>query len=326
MSHQLTVTRVTWPLREPFVISRQSYDTSEVVVVELKRGSHTGRGEASGVDYHGETPDGLVAQIESVRAAIEAGANRSELQLMLPPGGARNALDAALWDLEAKETGTPVWQRAGVGNRPVASVFTIGIRSVDEYERRASELAHLPWLKIKVNDQQPFESIAAVRRGSPGARLVVDPNQAWDLRTLDALAPRLVDLGVDLLEQPVPIGVGDQLVAGRCPIPVCADEAVNTVADLPKVVGHYDFVNIKLDKSGGLTAALELAHAARAVGMRLMVGCMNAGSIAMAPGMVVAQLCEVVDLDGPLLQAKDWPDAIVYQNGVMAWPSPRLWG
>jgi L-alanine-DL-glutamate epimerase-like enolase superfamily enzyme len=146
MSHQLTVTRVTWPLREPFVISRQSYDTSEVVVVELKRGSHTGRGEASGVDYHGETPDGLVAQIESVRAAIEAGANRSELQLMLPPGGARNALDAALWDLEAKETGTPVWQRAGVGNRPVASVFTIGIRSVDEYERRASELAHLPWL------------------------------------------------------------------------------------------------------------------------------------------------------------------------------------
>ena len=203
---------------------------------------------------------------------------------MLPPGGARNALDAALWDLEAKQTGTPVWQRAGVGNRPVASVFTIGIRSVDEYERRASELAHLPWLKIKVNDQQPFESIAAVRRGSPSARLVVDPNQAWDLRTLDALAPRLVDLRVDLLEQPVPIGVGDQLVAGRCPIPVCADEAVNTVADLPKVVGRYDFVNIKLDKSGGLTAALELAHAARAAGMRLMVGCMNAGSIAMAPG------------------------------------------
>jgi L-Ala-D/L-Glu epimerase len=323
---RLTITRVTWPLREPFVISRQSYSTSEVVVTELSSGSHTGRGEAAGVDYHGETPDSLVAQIEGVRAEIEAGANRAELQAMLPPGGARNALDAALWDLEAKETGTPVWKRAGVGNRPVASVFTIGIRSIDEYERRARELAHLPWLKIKVSDRQPLEAIAAVRRGAPSARLVVDPNQAWDLRTLETLAPQLVDLRVDLLEQPVPIDVGDQLVAGRCPIPVCADEAVDTAADLPRVVGRYDFVNIKLDKSGGLTAALELAHAARAAGMRLMVGCMNAGSIAMAPGMVVAQLCEVVDLDGPLLQAEDWPDGIVYENGVMAWPSRRLWG
>lgn len=326
MSRQLTIARVTWPLREPFVISRQSYSTSEVVVVELNSGSRTGRGEAAGVDYHGETPEGLVAQIESVRAAIEAGANRSELQRMLPAGGARNALDAALWDLEAKETGTPVWQRAGVGNRPVASVLTIGIRSIDEYERRARELADLPWLKIKVSDREPLEAVAAVRRGSPNARLVVDPNQAWDLRMLEELAPRMADLRVDLLEQPVPIEVGDQLVAARYPVPVCADEAIDTVTDLPRVLGHYDFVNIKLDKSGGLTAALELAHAARAAGMRLMVGCMNAGSIAMAPGMVVAQLCEVVDLDGPLLQAEDWPDGIVYENGVMTWPSPRLWG
>jgi L-Ala-D/L-Glu epimerase len=326
MSRQLTITRVTWPLREPFVISRQSYSTSEVVVAELSSGSHAGRGEAAGVDYHGETPDSLVVQMESVRAAIEAGANRSELQRMLPAGGARNALDAALWDLEAKETGTPVWQRAGVGNRPVASVFTIGIRSIDEYERRARELAHLPWLKIKVSERQPLEAVAAVRRGSPNARLVVDPNQAWDLRMLEELAPRMADLRVDLLEQPVPIAAGEQLVAGRCPVPVCADEAVDTVADLPRVLGRYDFVNVKLDKSGGLTAALELAHAARAAGLRLMVGCMNAGSIAMAPGMVVAQLCEVVDLDGPLLQAQDWPDGIVYENGVMAWPSPRLWG
>jgi L-Ala-D/L-Glu epimerase len=326
MKCQLTVSRRSWPLHEPFVISRESYSTSEVIVAEIRSGLHAGRGESAGVDYHGETPDSLIAQVESVRGAIEAGADRTELQRLLPAGGARNALDTALWDLEAKQTGMPVWQRAGVGNRPVASVFTIGIRSIEQYERRARELAHLPWLKIKVSDQRPLDAIAAVRRGAPAARLVVDPNQAWDVATLNELAPRLADMRVDLLEQPVPIADGDRLVADRCPVPVCADEAIDTVADLPRVLGRYDFVNIKLDKSGGLTAALELAHAARAAGLRLMVGCMNAGSVAMAPGMVVAQLCEIVDLDGPLLQAEDWPDGIVYENGVMAWPSPRLWG
>ena len=203
-------------------------------MAELSSGSHRGRGEAAGVDYHGETPDSLVAQIEDVRAALEAGATRAELQRMLPAGGARNALDTALWDLEAKQTGTPAWKRAGVGNRPVTSVFTIGIRSIDEYEQRARELAHLPWLKVKVSDREPLEAIAAVRRGAAGARLVVDANQAWDLRMLDELAPLLADMGVDLLEQPVPIDAGEQLVAGRCRIPVCADEAIDTVADLPR--------------------------------------------------------------------------------------------
>jgi L-alanine-DL-glutamate epimerase-like enolase superfamily enzyme len=326
MQIQLTVRRKTWPLREPFVISRESYTTSEVIVAEIRCGQHTGRGEAAGVDYHGESPDGMVAQVENVRAAIEAGASRAELQNLLPAGGARNALDAALWDLEAKQSGVPVWQRAGVGNKPVTSVCTIGIRSIEEYERRARELASYRWLKIKVAADRALDAVAAVRRGAPNARLVVDPNQAWDLRTLDELAPSLVELHVDVLEQPVPIDAGNELVAGRCPIPICADEALDTAADLPRVRGRYDFVNIKLDKTGGLTAALELAHAARAAGMRLMVGCMTAGSMAMAPGMVVAQLCEVVDLDGPLLQAEDWPDGIVYDNGVMAWPSPRLWG
>lgn len=326
MTRRLHIRRVVWPMREAFVISRGSCETSEVVVAELRSGSHTGRGEASGVDYHGETADTMVAQIEGVRAALEGGATRAELQNLLPAGGARNALDAALWDLEAKQSGTPVWKLAGVTHRPVTSVFTIGMRSIDEYEKRARELAHLPWLKVKVSDREPLEAIAAVRRGSPGARLVVDANQAWDLAMLDELAPPLKDMGVDLLEQPVSIDAGERLVAGRCPIPVCADEAVDTAADLPRVLGRYDFVNIKLDKSGGLTAALELAQAARAAGLRLMVGCMNAGSIAMAPGMIVAQFCEVVDLDGPLLQAEDWPDGIVYENGVMSWPSPRLWG
>ena len=259
-------------------------------------------------------------------AAIEAGASRAELQSLLPAGGARNALDAALWDLEAKQSGVPVWQRAGVGSKPVASVCTIGIRSIEEYERRARELASYRWLKIKVKRIGPLDAVAAVRRGAPAARLVVDPNQAWDLRTLHALAPRSSSCASMCSSSPCrstratswsPASVRFQSAPMRRSI---------LSADLPRVQGRYDFVNIKLDKTGGLTAALELAHAARAAGMRLMVGCMNAGSVAMAPGMVVAQLCEVVDLDGPLLQAEDWPDGIVYEDGVMAWPSPRLWG
>lgn len=324
---KLTVKQKSWPLREPFVISRETYTTSDVIVVELEFRHCLGRGEAAGVDYHGETPASMQAQLENVRGQIEAGATRAELKELLPAGGARNALDAALWDLEAKRTGKPVWQLAGVGSaRAVTSAMTIGIRSLDEYEKRARALANYRWLKIKVSADRPLDAVAAVRRGASNARLIVDANQAWDVATLYALSPALKELRVDLLEQPVPVGGDAELVAQRCPIPVCADEAFDTLADLPRLRNRYDFVNIKLDKTGGLTAALELAHAARAAGLRLMVGCMVAGSIAMAPGMVLAQLCEVVDLDGPLLQAEDWPGGIVYTDGAMAWPSPALWG
>lgn len=322
----LTVRQKSWPLLEPFVISRQTYTNADVIIVELEAAGCRGRGEAAGVDYHGETPCSMQAQIESVRGAIEAGVSRAELMHLLPAGGARNAVDAALWDLEAKRAGTPVWRLAGVSNHPVMSAITIGIRSIKEYEARARALASYPCLKIKVSGEQPLQAVAAVRRGSPTARLIVDANQAWSVQTLYELSPALVDLGVDLLEQPVPANADEGLVAGRCPIPVCADEAFNTLADLPRVRERYDFVNIKLDKTGGLTASLEIARAARAAGMRLMVGCMNGGSVAMAPGMVLAQLCEVADLDGPLLQAEDWPAGITYSDGLMAWPAPQLWG
>ncbi|MBM0107200.1 dipeptide epimerase [Steroidobacter sp. S1-65] len=325
---KLTVQKKSWPLREPFVIARATYTNSDVIVVQLQDGSLIGRGEAAGVDYHGETPDGMLAQLEAVRARIEAGITRAELLKVLPIGGARNAVDAALWDLEAKRSGRRVWELAGVGNeREIASAVTIGIRSVEEYEKTARELAQYRWLKIKVNKEQPLECVRAVRRGAPNSRLIVDANQAWDVKTLYALGPRLAELRVDLLEQPVPVDGDDELVAGQSPIPVCADEAIDTIADLERLKSRYEFVNIKLDKTGGLTAALELANAARAQGMRLMVGCMVTGSIGMAPGMVLAQLCEVVDLDGPLLQAADWPDAIQYDStGVMSWPSASLWG
>jgi L-Ala-D/L-Glu epimerase len=324
---QVEVTTRVWPLREPFVISRTTHYDCEVIVVQLRDGELLGRGEAVGVDYHGETLDSMRQQIESIRPQLERGVRRTELLKLLPAGGARNAVDCALWDLEAKKTGQRAWELAGISAaRPITTTLTIGIRSIEAYEERARESAQYEWLKIKVDGKQPLECLRAVRRGAPHAKLVVDPNQAWDIRQLVEIAPALVELNVALLEQPVPINGDEELAHIDLPLPICADEPLNTVAELPYIAERYDYANIKLDKSGGLTAALELAHAARAAGLHLMVGCMVGGSIAMAPGMVVGQLCEVADLDGPLLQAQDWPDAIEYQNGVMSLPSRTLWG
>jgi L-alanine-DL-glutamate epimerase-like enolase superfamily enzyme len=327
MKHELSIQTRVWPLHEPFVIARSSQTTCEVIVVRLAVDGHVGRGEAVGVDYHGETIDSMRAQIEGVRAVIERGIDRGELQEILPAGGARNALDAALWDLEAKRTGRSVWELAGIAQpRTIATCVTIGIRSIAEYEARARALARYEWIKIKVSDERPLEAVAAVRRAAPTAHLVVDANQAWSVETLQRLAPALAQLRVELLEQPVPANDDAPLANLELPVPVCADEPANTLEDLPRLIGRYDFVNIKLDKSGGLTAALDFAQAARAAGLRLMVGCMVGGSLAMAPGMVLAQLCEIADLDGPLLQAEDWPDGIEYRDGVMSLPSRRLWG
>jgi L-Ala-D/L-Glu epimerase len=324
---KLSIDTRVWPLREPFVISRSTQTTCEVIVVQLAVGGHVGRGEAVGVDYHDETIESMRAQIEGVRAVIERGVDRRELLEVLPAGGARNALDAAMWDLEAKQSGKSVWELAGIAQpRKISTCETIGIRSLAEYEARARALARCEWIKIKVSHDNPLEAVSAVRRGAPAAHLVVDANQAWSVDTLQKLAPALAQLRVDLLEQPVPVNEDAPLARLDLPVPVCADEPANTVDDLPRLVDRYDFVNIKLDKSGGLTAALDLAHAARAAGMRLMVGCMVGGSLAMAPGMVVAQLCEIADLDGPLLQAEDWPDGIEYRDGVMSLPSRKLWG
>lgn len=327
MKHGLSIQTRVWPLHEPFVIARGSQTTCEVVVVQLAAGEHVGRGEAVGVDYHGETIDSMRAQIEGVRQVIERGIDRGELLKILPAGGARNALDAALWDLEAKRTGKSVWELAAIARpRTVSTCVTIGIRSIAEYEARARALARYQWIKIKVSAERPLDAVAAVRRAAPAAHLVVDANQSWSVDMLQRLAPALAELHVDLLEQPVREH-DDRLLANLAlPVPICADEPANTAEDLPRLIGRYDFVNIKLDKSGGLTAALDFAYAARAAGLRLMVGCMVGGSLAMAPAMVLAQRCEIADLDGPLLQAEDWPDGIDYRDGVMSLPSRRLWG
>lgn len=327
MSRRLQARAQAWKLKEPFAITRGVRSEAQVVIVELHEDGVVGRGEAGGVAYHGETQATMLAQIEQVREAIEAGCDRVELLDVLPAGGARHALDAALWDLQAKRTGVPVWKRANAPCwEPVASAVTISIRDIDAYEAAARDRAGFPWLKVKVGRGCPLEAVAAVRRGAPDARLIVDANQAWTLDELREYAPLLQPLRVDLLEQPLAAGIDADLINYASPIPLCADESLSTREDLPRLVGRYQFVNIKLDKVGGLTSALELAAAARAAGFQLMVGCMLGGSISVAPGVVLAQQCEVCDLDGPWLQSDDWPDGVEYQHGRMSLPVSALWG
>ncbi|MCD9007900.1 dipeptide epimerase [Luteimonas sp. XNQY3] len=325
---QLQVRSHAWPLKEPFVIARSVRSEAAVVIVEITDGAAVGRGEAGGIAYRGETPASMTAQIESVRAQIEARCAREDLRTLLPAGGARHAVDAALWDLEAKQSGLPVWRLAGAAHwRPVDSAVTIGIRPPAACEQAARERAAFPWIKLKVDRDNPVEAVAAVRRGAPQARLIVDANQAWTIAELRRHARGLRPYRVDLLEQPLPADAD----AGLTPedadgIALCADESLSTVEDLPRLAGRYRYVNIKLDKVGGLSAGLELAAAAKAQGFELMVGCMLGGSVSVAPAIVLAQQCAVCDLDAPWLQSADWPEAIVFRQGHMHLPVPALWG
>ena len=327
MVRSLQARQHAWKLKEPFAIARGVRSQAEVIIVELCQDGIVGLGEAGGVLYHGETPASMLAQIEQVRPLIEGGCDRHELLGSLPAGGARHALDAALWDLEAKRTGVPAWERAGMMRwDPVDSAVTIGIRDIAAYEEAARRYVDFPWLKVKVASGSPLEAVAAVRRGAPNARLIVDANQSWSVDELLAYVEQLQSYRVDLIEQPVAAGADQGLAGYAGAIPLCADESLSTQDDLAGLVGRYQFVNIKLDKVGGLTAGLELAAAAREAGFRLMVGCMLGGSISVAPGMVLAQQCEVCDLDGPWLQAEDWPSGIVFNQGRMSTPTSSLWG
>jgi L-alanine-DL-glutamate epimerase-like enolase superfamily enzyme len=324
---QLEVARRDWRLKEPFTISRGTMTTADAVIVTLRDGEAIGRGEAYGIIYEGETPDSITAQIESVRPAIEAGADRLALLELLPIGGARCAVDCALWDLEAKRSAQPVWQMAGIGApRDVETAFTIGMRSISEVRATAARFADFPLLKLKVGRDDPLATIKAARAGAPSSRFIVDPNQSWSARDVIALAGSLADLGVVLLEQPVPVDDDEGLRAYTGPVAICADELVHDRRDLAKAEGKYSHINIKLDKAGGLTEALALASAALAEGYGLMVGCMAGSSLAMAPAHLVAQLCDYVDLDGPLLQVEDWEPAMAYAAGRLAPPEPALWG
>lgn len=327
MTMRLEARTISWALREPFTISRGTMTTIDGILVTLGDGEHEGRGEAYGIIYEDDTPERMLAQIEAVRGKIERGVDREVLLSLLPYGGARCAIDCALWDLEAKQSGMPAWQAAGLAPlRPIATAFTIGMRSVAEVEQTARAHARFALLKIKVDARDPIATIAAARAGAPSARFIVDPNQSWSFEQMVALTPQLQALGVALLEQPLPVDGDDALAGYASPIPICADELIHDRHDLAKARGKYSHVNIKLDKTGGPTEALALAHAARAEGFGLMVGCMAGSSLAMAPAALIGQLCEFVDLDGPLLQIDDWDAAMACRDGILDPPSPALWG
>jgi L-alanine-DL-glutamate epimerase-like enolase superfamily enzyme len=328
MTLSIDIQERAWPLHEPLAIARGVQDTVPTIQVTIvDEHGHRGRGEACGVDYAGETIASMTAQIEAVLPSITPDITRDALLSLLPAGGARYAVDSALWDLEAKQSGESAFVRAGVKEpKAVQTARTIGIRSTAEYFSAARAHAEHALLKIKVDASDPLGALAAVRRGAPDSSLIVDPNQSWSVEQLKALAPHLSALGVVLLEQPIPVGDEGGLEGYRCPIPICADELINDERDLSRAKGRFDFVNIKLDKAGGLTSALRLADAATAAGFKLMVGCMVGSSLSMAPAMILAQRCAFVDLDGPLLQSEDWPDGLRYESGWVSPPAQHFWG
>jgi L-alanine-DL-glutamate epimerase-like enolase superfamily enzyme len=325
---ELSVTIERWPLANAFTISRGTKTEAIVVVAEIGDGIHRGRGECVPYGRYDETPDGVAAAIEAARVAMQSGLDRTALQDALPAGAARNALDCAYWDFQAKQTGRRVHELAGLAApEPRVTAYTISLASPAAMAQAAERAASRPLLKVKLGGgEDDGARIAAVRRAAPAAELIVDANEGWDETNLERNLAACAAAGVTLIEQPLPEGRDAALSRIKRPIPICADESVHDCASLDALAGKYDAINIKLDKTGGLTEALALVAAAERGGFAVMVGCMVATSLAMAPAMLVAQRAKVVDLDGPLLLAKDRPDGLRYV-GSTAYPAdPELWG
>ena len=315
----------TWSFDAPLVITGYSMSDIKTLYVEIRDGDYCGRGEAAGVYYTGETADSLLAQAESIRAELENGAGRAELLELLPSGGARNGIDAALWDFEAKQSGKSIWELAGIEPQETVTVATVGIDTPDRMAARAKELPSSK-IKIKVNGVDPLKQIAAVREARPDVELVIDANQGWTYDQLVEIAPKVKALGVVMVEQPLPRGGDFELVGYSCPVPLCADESCLDESELDQAAARYDMINIKLDKVGGLTAGLDLARKARDMDLGLMVGNMAGTSLAMAPGLVIAQLCDLVDLDGPIILVADREHPLHYDGGRVSGLTPELWG
>ncbi|MGD1875937.1 MAG: N-acetyl-D-Glu racemase DgcA [Kiloniellaceae bacterium] len=326
----MTVLKVhseSWPIRGTFTISRGSKTTAEVAVVELTRHGDVGRGEAVPYARYGETMQSVIDQIESLHGALAEGLDREGLQALLPAGAARNAVDLAFWDLECRQSGKRHWELAGLPEpSPVTTAFTLSLDSVENMGRKAAENATRPLLKLKLAGPEDLDRVAAVRAHAPKARIIVDANEGWTAAQYSELAPKLVGLGVEMIEQPLPAGDDAALAGIERPVPVCADESCHDTATLAALKGRYDMINIKLDKTGGLTEALKLKAAAEAEGFGIMVGCMLATSLAMAPGVLLAQGVPVVDLDGPLLLAEDRDPALKIEDSLVHPPSATLWG
>jgi len=325
---ELSVRIERWPLAGAFTISRGSKTEAVVAVAELSDGTHRGRGESVPYARYGETPGGIVATIGALRPALQRGLDQAALQRALPPGAARNALDCAYWDVNAKIRGVRAYELAGLRPpAPLMTAYTISLGTPATMAEAAERAAWRPLLKVKLGGAgDDRERIAAVRCAAPRAQLIVDANEGWMRENLEQNFSACAEAGVTLIEQPLPEGADQALAHIKRSVPVCADESLRDRASLAALAGKYDAVNIKLDKAGGLTEALALAAEAEQRGFIIMVGCMVATSLAMAPAMLLAQRARVVDLDGPLLLAKDRPDGLRYDGSLAYPPEPALWG
>ncbi len=316
-----------WPDTTPIRISREVTVSARVVVVELVDGSYRGQGECSPYHHFGESVGSVVETLERVRGEVEAGLRREELQEMLPAGSARNVLDCALWDLEAKRTGTPVWRLAGAPEpRPLITTLTLSLDTPEAMAAAARRADGFSMLKLKLGADQDLERVAAIHTAVPDVKLVVDVNEGWTPRQLEDYLPRLAAMGVRMIEQPLTAGEDKALAEIDRMIPICADESCLSRESLPSLAGRYDMVNIKLDKTGGLTEALALAREAREADLEVMVGCMPGTSLAMAPATVVGVYARFVDLDTPLFRTRDRDHGLRYENGMVYPPTPELWG
>jgi L-alanine-DL-glutamate epimerase-like enolase superfamily enzyme len=327
MARVLSVAAERFPIAGVFTISRGSRTEAEVICCTISEGGASGRGECVPYRHYGESLDSVAAAIEGARPAVEAGATRLDLQRLLPAGAARNGLDCALWDLEAKAKGKRVATQVWAGQpAAIVTAYTLSLGEPEAMAAQARANAERPLLKVKVGGQGDIARIRAVVRAAPNSRLIIDANEGWTQANLAENLAAAAELGVALIEQPLPAGRDDALARIAHPVPICADESVHTAADLPRLKGLYDAINIKLDKAGGLTAAIELRDAARAEGFAIMVGCMVGTSLAMAPAVLLAQDADFVDLDGPLLLARDRAPALTYSGSLVSPPDPALWG
>ncbi|MFC3396286.1 N-acetyl-D-Glu racemase DgcA [Brenneria rubrifaciens] len=323
----IKISHESWPLQGTFTISRGSKTQADVVVVTLRSGETTGYGECVPYARYGESIESVMAQIAALSSDIRNGLDREMLQTRLPAGAARNAIDCAFWDLACKQHRQRIWQRLNLAEPEVLeSAYTLSLDTPERMHQAAQSNANRPLLKLKLADKDDLARVAAVRRGAPSARLIVDANEGWDVSLYLKLAPELAALGVTMIEQPLPAGKDGVLADLPHPIPICADESCHDSHSLKAIAGCYDMINIKLDKTGGLTEALRLRASAHQAGMRIMVGCMVGTSLSMAPAFIVAQGANVVDLDGPLLLQRDRTDGLRYNGSEIHPPEAALWG
>ena len=315
----------SWPLLEPFVITGHTWTHCNVLIVSITENGVTGRGEATGVYYLDETAESIYQQVLGIQQKLEQGVSREQLQSLLPLGGARNAIDCALWDLEAKSSGRSIFGITGIPSSPVSTVNTVTIDTPKNMANKAAAITARQ-IKVKLDGEYPLQRITAVCNTRPDADIVVDVNEGWSFAQLVELAPQFKALGIKMIEQPLPRGEDDALEGYQSPIMLCADESCLDTSELAQAARRYQMVNIKLDKTGGLTEALNLARQAKDKGMTLMVGNMTGTSLAMAPAYVIAQLCDFVDLDGALFLLGDRSFPMNYENGIVTGLSSQLWG